>query len=60
MEVPARFLRFHRVWGDLLMNMVALQALKSPKYGVGFGAGFNPGQHHAAMTLGASWPFNGK
>ena len=39
--------------------MLALRTLKDPQIGMG-GTMFDPGQHHAALTFGAAWPFDGK
>jgi hypothetical protein len=37
----------------------ALWTFKGPQIGVG-GATLDMGQHHAALTLWAAWPFDGK
>ena len=50
--------RFHWVLDQHPLDLLALRTFEGPQIGMGR-AKFDPGQHRAALTLGAAWPFNG-
>ena len=52
-------LRFHRVLSQYFVDVLALGAFESPQIGT-VGTSFDPGQHHAALTPRAAWPFDRK
>ncbi len=57
---PAHLVRFHGVVDNRPEYMVALGAFKCPQIGASGRARLNANQHHAALTFGARWPFDGK
>jgi len=51
--------RFHWVFDQRFVDVLALRTLKGPQIGMGW-TRFDPGQHHSARTLRAAWPFDSK
>ena len=57
--LPPRIGRFHRVLDQHFLDMLALRTFKGSQIGVG-GTRFDVGQHHTALTFGATWPLDRK
>ena len=53
---PAQRVRFHRVACHDLVDVFALRTFKGPQVDVDGRAGFDAGQHHAALTPRATRP----
>jgi hypothetical protein len=51
--------RLHRVLGQHPLDVLALRTFEGPHIRMS-GTRFDPGKHHAALTLGAARPPNGK
>jgi hypothetical protein len=56
---PSSRIRFQRVLDHSLKYVLALRTFKGPQIGA-VRTRFDAGQHHAALTLWATWPFDGK
>src|SRR5271154_3308544 len=57
--MPLHLRRFHRVLSQNFVDVLALGAFESPQIGA-VRTSFDPGQHHAALTPRAAWPFDRK
>jgi len=49
--------RFHRILSQYFVDVLALGAFEGPQIRA-VRTRFDPGQHHAALTLRAAWPFD--
>jgi hypothetical protein len=57
--LPSGLYRFHWVLDQHPLDVLAFRTFEGPQSGMDR-AWFDPGQHHAALTLGAAWSINGK